>query len=132
MASGDPSGAAKLIVAGSPPCRCKDIGLGSEPPDWSYGPIMIRLSRFREVARYGDLRILDDCSAQRAAKRLLLADTGLNLDSSGTLSRSDVLYLATRYNGQRGSNNANLEKRLADAVYKEPVYNLGAAIHLAQ
>jgi hypothetical protein len=105
--------------------------VGAEPPDWTYGPMMIRLSRFRATGRHADLDILDACSAKRAAKQIVLRDTGVDLDAVGVLSRSDLLRVASRYNGQRDAVPATAEKRLADQIYNELVYHVFQELRFA-
>jgi hypothetical protein len=108
--------------------------LGFTPPDFSYGPGQIRLSRALVLmqddappgARTLDshdaaARLLDACTARPVARALVSADVALHLQT-GVLSRDQVVAVAKAYNAQGSS-------RSADALLASRMYN-GVAYHL--
>jgi hypothetical protein len=108
--------------------------LGLNPPDFSYGPGQIRLSRALVLmqedaaleARTPDAhdaaaRLMDACTARPFARALVAADMALRL-AAGRLSRDEVIAIAKAYNAQRPAQTSRA--LLANRIYNAVAYHL--------
>lgn len=118
--------------------------LGLTPPDFSYGPGQIRLSRAMALApvqpaglvgpepRMGRqtriataLALLDGCSARTTARRLIKSALGRSLtkgEATAKLDHADITRLASFYNAQ--AKLADAEAALAHHVFNQIAYHL--------
>jgi len=108
--------------------------LGFAPPDFSYGPGQIRLSRALVLmqedaaleARTPDAhdaaaRLLDACTARPLARALVSVDVALQI-TAGVLNRDQVLAIARAYNAQGPARSA--DALLANRMYNAVAYHL--------
>ncbi len=108
--------------------------LGFAPPDFSYGPGQIRLSRALALMRNdataaaptpdshdAATRLLDACTARPVARALISGDRGLRL-TGGVISRDQVVAIAKAYNAQGPSHSA--DALLANRMYNTVAYHL--------
>ncbi len=108
--------------------------LGLTPPDWSYGPGQIRLSRALSLsagangtpARPAEVAsaLLEPCSARLVARRLIATAPGGSVAKAdeGVLGRADIVRLAGAYNGQAAP--ADADAMLAHSLFNRIVYHL--------
>ncbi len=128
------------------------LWLGIAPPDLSYGPGQIRLSRALSVSddveahalpaasanaqagrpgarsREMVLALLEPCAARATARRLVLqalAACCARVDPGGVLARSDIVQAAAIYNAQAAPRDA--EAALAHHLFNQVAYHL--ALH---
>jgi hypothetical protein len=97
---------------------------GLEPPDLSYGPMQIRLSRFRQLGGRDAWSLLGECDAQAAAASLIQSEFGDRFSKSARITYRDILQIAGWYNGQSGKPHRPLEGVVSDTLYSALVYEL--------
>ena len=105
------------------------------PPDWSYGPGQIRLSRAtptRDPMQPSEIAalLLSTCTSIPFAQKLL-SDVAPTLTSSQgrLLSQADILAIARAYNGSVGRQTN--EGALSSAIYQQLTYDLVMANYYA-
>ena len=108
--------------------------LGLTPPDWSYGPGQIRLSRALSLSASADgtrpqpeevaAALLEPCAARHVARRLIAAARGgaATADDEGVLARTEIIRLAAAYNAQAAPADANAA--LAHGLFNQIAYHL--------
>lgn len=97
---------------------------GAEPPDFTYGPLQIRLSRFREAAGLHPEALFDECEAQATAARVLALKFGDQFMRTDRLSPIEIDELSGWFNGQRRNEDRAAGGKLSDAIYRRLTYEL--------
>jgi hypothetical protein len=108
--------------------------LGLTPPDWSYGPGQIRLSRALSLSAGADgtrprpeavaAALLEPCAARRVARRLIATARGgaVTEADEGVLGRTEIIRLAAAYNAQAAP--ADATAALAHSLFNQIAYHL--------
>lgn len=102
--------------------------VGAAPPNLSYGPLQIRLTKYSDLEPHNLRGIFDRCNARRIAWRILTDDTDVDL-AAPALPREKIELLAACHNGQSPQDNRNAERALSHRIFRDLAYSLYLEAH---